>query len=325
MPKKILNKTLQKAKRDKNDEFITQLYDVEKEMQHYRRHFNNKIILCNCDDPRISAFFHYFSSKFEKLGLKKLITACYKNQNLNFFSKNDKQKSIYLEYQGGQNNSLPDLEEINIKNLKGDGDFRSEECINLLKQADIVVTNPPFSLFKEYLSQLIKYKKKFIILGNQNAITYKEVFPLISDKKIWLGVNNGGIKWFQVPDDYEADNLKIINGKRYSSMGNIVWYTNLDIKQKQKKLTLFKKFDRVTYPEYDNFDAININKLNEIPMDYNGPMGVPITFLFKDYHDEFEILGNLGSYAPDGYSLSSQIYVNNNKKFKRLLIKKKFL
>ncbi len=325
MPKKILNKTLQKAKRDKNDEFITQLYDVEKEMQHYRKHFNNKIILCNCDDPRISAFFHYFSSKFEELGLKKLITTCYKNQNLNFFSKNNNQKAIYLEYKGGQNNNLPDLEEINIKNLKGDGDFRSEECIHLLKQADIVITNPPFSLFKEYLSQLIKYKKKFIILGNQNAITYKEVFPLISDKKIWLGVNNGGIKWFQVPDDYETDNLKIINGKRYSSMGNIVWYTNLDIKQRQKKLILFKKFDRIAYPKYDNFDAINVNKLNEIPMDYNGPMGVPITFLFKDYHDEFKILGNLGSYAPDGYSLSSQIYVNNTKKFKRLLIKKKFL
>ena len=178
---------LHKAKLNKKDEFYTQLSDIENELKHYKEHFKNKVVLCNCDDPRISNFFHYFSYNFEHLGLKKLIAICYKNQERDLFSRNDSEKAIYLEYLGDKNNNrIPDPEEIGIKHLKGDGDFRSEECIALLKQADIVVTNPPFSLFREYVSQLVEYNKKFVIVGHQNAITYKEIFKLIKENKLWL-------------------------------------------------------------------------------------------------------------------------------------------
>ena len=323
MDKKILNKTLQKAKNQSKNEFITSLSDVEDEMRNYKKHFKDKVILCNCDDPHVSAFFTFFSFKFEDFKIKKLITTCFKNQNLDLFSKNDNEKAIYLEYNGDLNqNKIPDREEIDVKLLKGDGDFRSEECINFLKKSDIVVTNPPFSLFKEYIAQLIKFDKKFIIMGNHNALTYKEVYPLIHDNKIWLGVNCG-TKKFEVPDNYDEKNIKIINGKRISTMGNVVWYTNLDIRRKREKLLLHKNFNPKDYPEYDNFEAIHIEKLNDIPMDYDKPMGVPITFLFRDYEDAFELLGNVGSYGEDGYSLKSQIFLNGKKKFKRLLVKRK--
>jgi len=182
------NKYLHKASKAKKDEFYTQLSDIERELRHYKDHFKDKVVYCNCDDPRVSNFFHYFSYNFENLGLKKLVATCYKNQNPDLFSQNDSEKAVYLEYEGDKNNNnVPDPEEIGIKHLKGDGDFRSRECIALLKQADIVVTNPPFSLFREYVAQLIKYNKKFVIIGHQNAITYKEIFKLIKDNKIWLG------------------------------------------------------------------------------------------------------------------------------------------
>ncbi len=196
-----LNKALHKASKQKNDEFYTQLTDIEKELRHYKDHFKGKVVLCNCDDPRISNFFHYFSYNFEKLGLKKLITVCYKNQNADLFSQHDTEKAVYLEYEGDKNgNNIPDPEEIGITHLNGDGDFRSQESIELLKQADIVVTNPPFSLFRDYIAQLIKFNKDFIVLGSQNALTYKDVFSFVRDNKLWLGVDNYGTKWFGVKD-----------------------------------------------------------------------------------------------------------------------------
>ena len=188
MKKKSQNRNLTNAKKNKKDEFYTQLTDIENELRHYKKHFKGKVIYCNCDDPRVSNFFHYFSYRFEQLGIKKLIATCYKNQNADLFSQNDSDKAIYLEYTGDKNgNRIPDPEEIGIKELKGDGDFRSQESIDLLKEADIVVTNPPFSLFREYVAQLIEYDKKFIIVGHQNAISYKEILRLMKENKVWLG------------------------------------------------------------------------------------------------------------------------------------------
>ena len=189
---KTLNRTLHIAKSSKKDEFYTQLSDIESELQHYNKHFKNKVVFCNCDDPRISNFFTYFSYNFENLGLKKLITTCYKNQEKDLFGEEESENAVFLEYAGDKNgNKIPDAEEIGVKPLKGDGDFRSKESIDLLKQADIVVTNPPFSLFREYVDQLVKYEKKFLIIGNINAITYKEIFKLIKENKAWLGINMG--------------------------------------------------------------------------------------------------------------------------------------
>ena len=303
MPEKILNKALQRANKQRNDEFITQLVDIEKEMRHYKEFFKNKIIFCNCDDPRLSGFFHYFSFNFEKLGIKKLITTCYKNQNLDLFSSNNQEESISLQYEGDKNqNKIPDIEEIDIQNLKGDGDFRSNECIELLKEADIVITNPPFSLFREFVDQLFKYEKYFIILGNQNAITYKEIFKLIKENKMWLGVDNYGTKWFEVPEDYEIttkSRIKIENGKKFFSMGNVVWFTNLDHKKRQEELILYKKYNPEEYPKYDNFDAINVDKVSDIPVDYQDSMGVPITFVGKHNPNQFEILGMSASAGYD--------------------------
>ena len=195
------NRSLKQAKSNKKDEFYTQLSDIERELQHYKDHFKGKVIYCNCDDPRVSNFFHFFSYNFEYLGLKKLITTCYKNQNVDLFSQNDSEKAIYLGYEGSKNeNSIPDLEEIGIRHLAGDGDFRNKETIELLKQVDIVVTNPPFSLFREYVAQLIAYDKKFIIIGSLNAITYKEIFKLIKENKIGLGYGfQGGNAYFETP------------------------------------------------------------------------------------------------------------------------------
>ena len=321
-----LNKHLQKASRSKNDEFYTQLSDIEKELRHYKSHFKGKVVLCNCDDPRVSNFFHFFSYNFKRLGLKKLITTCYKNQNADLFSRNDTEKAIYLEYSGNKtSNNTPDPEEIGIKHLKGDGDFRSEECMELLKKADIVVTNPPFSLFSDYVTQLVNHNKKFIIIGNQNAITYKEVFKLFKDNKIWLGygfTRNCAHFINRHYEDYASD---ADHREGMIRVSGVVWYTNLDIGKRHEKLILYKKYYgfESEYPKYDNFDAINVDKTKDIPSDYEGYMGVPITFLDKFNPDQFEIIGNLGSYAPDGYSLSSKIFINGKKIFKRILIRNK--
>lgn len=298
MEKKSLNSNLKKAKSGKNDEFYTELTDIEKELKHYKEHFKDKVVFCNCDDPRISNFFHYFSYKFESLGLKKLITTCYKNQERDLFSKNQSEKAIYLEYNGDKNgNRVPDAEEIGIINLNGDGDFRNQESIELLKQADIVVTNPPFSLFREYVAQLIEYDKKFLIIGNQNNLTYKEIFKLVKENKIWTGVDNGGTKWFKVPDHYDIETesrIKVIDGQKYFSMGSVYWFTNLDNKKRHEDIILYKKYygNESEYPVYDNYNAINVNKVADIPMDYKGVMGVPITFIDKYNPEQFEIISS---------------------------------
>ena len=326
MKKKVSNKLLQSAKASKNDEFYTQLSDIEKELRHYKKHLRGKVVLCNCDDPRISKFFHYFSYNFEQLGLKRLITTCYKNQNADLFSENKSEKAIYLEYTGDKNkNNIPDPDEIGIKHLNGDGDFRSNECIELLKQADVVVTNPPFSLFREYVAQLIEYDKKFIIIGHQNSITYKDIFKLIKDNKMWLGYGfNRNMAHFinRHYVDYASD---ADHKEGMIRVSGVVWFTNLDIEKRHEDVILYKAYqgNEKEYPKYDNFDAINVDKAKHIPMDYDGPIGVPITFLTKHNPDQFEILGNLGSYAPDGYSLCSEIFINKKKIFKRILIRNK--
>ncbi len=319
MSTKSQNKNLTEAKKNKKDEFYTQLADIERELKHYKKHFRGKVVYCNCDDPRVSNFFHYFSYNFEKLGLKKLITTCYKNKNMDLFSQNDSEEAIYLEYEGDKNgNNVPDIEEIGIKPLKGDGDFRSQESIELLKQADIVVTNPPFSLFREYVAQLIEYDKKFIILGHQNAITYRDIFTYIKEDKLWLGAENGGTKWFEVNDDYNIQTesrKKIENGKKYFSMGNVVWFTNVDISKRYEDIILYKGYDNEEYIKYENYDAINIDKVADIPIDYNGYMGVPITFLYKYNPNQFKIIG-LGI-SNSGKEFGVQGYKVEHKKYRK--------
>lgn len=334
MKGEVSNRNLHRANVAKKDEFYTQLSDIERELGHYKEHFKGKVIFCNCDDPRISNFFHYFSYNFEYLGLRKLLTTCYKNQNWDLFSQHNSEKAVYLEYNGDKNkNRVPDPEEIEVQNLKGDGDFRSTECIEFLQEADIVVTNPPFSLFREYVAQLIEYDKKFVILGDQNAITYKGIFPLLKENKVWLGINNGGIKWFGVQDHYDIkteSRKKIENGKKYFSMGRINWYTNLDIDKRHEDLILYKTYkgNEADYPKYDNYDAIEVSKTKEIPVDYKGAMGVPITFMDKYNPDQFEIIG-MGEDNGRGYSGgiwkggSLKCLINSKAKFKRLFIKNK--
>ena len=294
---KSLNRTLHIAKSLKKDEFYTQLSDIERELKHYKKHFKNKVVFCNCDDPRVSNFFHYFSYNFENLGLKKLKTTCYKNQEKDLFLQKDPENAVFLEYTGDKNgNKIPDAEEIGVKPLKGDGDFRSKESIDLLKQADIVVTNPPFSLFREYVEQLVAYEKKFLIIGNINAITYKEIFKLIKDNKAWLGINMGrGISGFIVPDHYELygteTNIDSF-GNRVISPNNCLWLTNLDTSKRHEDIVLTKKYygNENEYPKFDNYDAINVNKTQDIPKDYKGVMGVPITFLHKYNPEQFELI-----------------------------------
>ena len=294
---KTLNQTLHIAKSAKKDEFYTQLSDIESELKHYEKHFKDKVVFCNCDDPRNSNFFNYFAYNFEKLGLKKLITTCYKNQETDLFADEATEKAVFLEYYGDKNgNKIPDAEEIGIIPLKGDGDFRSKESIDLLKQADIVVTNPPFSLFREYVDQLVKYDKKFLIIGNINAITSKEIFKLIKENKAWLGINMGrGISGFIVPDHYELYGTETSIdsfGNRIISPNNCLWLTNLDTFKRHEDIVLTKKYygNEIEYPYFDNYDAINVNKTQDIPMDFAGVMGVPITFLHKYNPEQFELI-----------------------------------
>ena len=306
--KKSSNLNLRKASTAKKDEFYTQLSDIERELKNYKKKFKNKTIYCNCDDPKVSNFFHYFSYNFEKLGLKKLITTCYKNQNINLFSQNNSDKAIFLEYDGDKNNNkIPDIDEIGVKSLIGDGDFRSKESIELLKKSDIVVTNPPFSLFREYVSQLIKYKKKFIIVGHQNAIGYKEIFRLIKENKIWLGYGfNGGAAHF-INRHYEDTATASDHREGMIRVSGVVWFTNIDISKRHEDLILYKKYSAKEYPKFDNYDAINVNKTSDIPIDYKGAMGVPITFLNKYSPEQFEIIDGLNRYSIlDGPTLKTR-------------------
>ena len=320
MDKKNANKNLHSAKTNKKDEFYTQLSDIEKELKHYKNHFKDKVVLCNCDDPRVSNFFHFFSFNFEKFGLKKLITTCYKSQDMELFSQNNSEKAIYLEYTGDKNgNNVPEVEEIGIKHLQGDGDFRSQECIELLKQADIVVTNPPFSLFREYVAQLIEYDKKFVIVGHQNAITYKEIFKLIKENKLWLGFGfTGGAAHFintQYKDYATAGDHK----EGMIRVSGVHWFTNLDINKRHEDLILHKNYTPEEYPTYDNYNAINVDKVTDIPMDYAGAMGVPITFLDKFNPDQFELIKfRKGDDEKD-------LVINGKSPYFRILIKNKRL
>lgn len=301
MEKLVLNKSLHAAKHSKNDEYYTQLTDIERELKYYKHHFKGKVVYCNCDDPRISNFFHYFSYNFKKLGLKKLITTCYKSITPDLFSKHDSDRAIYLEYDGDKNgNNVPDIDEIGIVNLKNDGDFRNSESVALLKQADIVVTNPPFSLFREYVSQLIEFDKKFVIIGNKNAITYKEIFKLIKENKMWVGNTPMSTDMlFDVPDYFakelisnkkEGSGYKIIDGV-VKGRAQAVWFTNLDIQKRNEDLILYKKYNSKEFPKYDNYNAINVDQTKDIPVDYSKVMGVPITFLDKYNPRQFKILG----------------------------------
>ena len=327
------NQSLQAARAARKDEFYTQLSDIEQELQHYKDHFRNKVVYCNCDDPRVSNFFHYFSFNFEKLGLKKLVTTCYKNQTTDLFSKHDSEQAIYLEYNGDKNlNRVPDLEEINIHKLHGDGDFRSDECIELLKQADIICTNPPFSLFREYVAQLVGYEKKFLIIGSKNAASNKEIFPLIQDNKLWLGYSKGDLE-FQVPDHYPPKEHRYRmdeNGKKFYSLGNAGWFTNLDIEKRHENLILYKTYSEKEYPYYDNYNAISVERVSLIPKNWRGAMGVPFAFLDKHNPNQFEIIG--ADYQVKQGLLPEIInpawegkidrgYINGKRKFARLLIK----
>ncbi len=287
----MANKNLNKAKEAKKDEFYTQLEDINNELKHYREHFRGKTVLCNCDDPRISNFFKYFAYNFEYLGLKKLIATCYKNQDVNLFSEGTCEKAVYLVYEGDKNgNHIPDDEEIKVLPLKGDGDFRSAECIEFLKEADIVVTNPPFSLFREYVAQLIQYDKEFLIIGHQNAISYKEIFPLIRDNKIWLGYGfKGGAGHF-----YSKYRDVATAGNHLEGMirvSGVTWFTNLEIKKRHEELILYKTYTPEEYPKYINYDAIEVGRTELIPSNYPHLMGVPITFLDKYNPEQFVIIG----------------------------------
>lgn len=340
------NTNLARANREKNDEFYTRLTDIEKELRHYRKHFKGKTILCNCDDPFESNFFKYFVLNFNKLGLKKLIATCYatssisnKELSLSKVLGNDETKEgrpykavvtkIY-DATGDGGIDMLDVAELfkmgenELTELKEDGDFRSEECLELLKEVDIVVTNPPFSLFREYVATLVEYDKKFIIIGNQNAITYKEIFPLLKDNIIWLGNNNPAPKLFYVPTLLEErKNIKKDeNGNLVATFGNICWFTNLDIKKRHEDLILIRKYNEEDYPKYDNYDVINVNKVKDIPYDYEDIMGVPITFIDKYNPEQFEIIGIANSARWIG-DLECFTLIDGRKIYNRILIRNK--
>lgn len=300
VPSEPKNSNLRAAKAAKEDEFYTQLPDIERELRHYRKHFEGKVVYCNCDDPRTSNFFHYFSYNFEKLGLKRLIATCYRSRTPDLFSQNDSEHAISLEYLGDANRSqAPDPEEIGVRPLEGDGDFRSAESIELLKQADIVVTNPPFSLFREFVLQLMEFDKKFLVIGSQNAVTYKEISRLIQENRIWLGTKSGDMS-FRVPDYYPPRKTRYWedeNGNKWRSLGNACWFTNLDIAKRHEDLILYRTYSPDAYPTYVNYDAIEVGRTVDIPVDFAGAMGVPITFLDKHNPDQFEIIGFSGELA----------------------------
>lgn len=301
------------ARNAKQDEFYTQLDDISYELKHYRQHFRDKVVLCNCDDPYESNFFKYFALNFNLLGLKKLIATCYDgspvlgNELLLDFGETttEPRKIAYkveiTEVADYNNDGAVNLADVRyllqndrnvISILKANGDFRSAECVELLKEADIIVTNPPFSLFREYITLMMKYQKQFLVLGNQNAVTYKEIFKYMRDNELWLGYKSGDMA-FKVPEYYEPRETRYWvdeSGQKWRSMGNICWFTNLDIQKRHEELDLYKYYSAEEYPLYDNFEAININKVSDIPCDYEGIMGVPITFLDKYNPEQFEII-----------------------------------
>ena len=332
------NASMSAAIKAKNDEFYTLLTDIEKEMRHYRKHFKDKTVLCNCDDPFESNFFKYFVLNFNRLGLKKLIATCYATspiagQQLSLFDvvggedeqRNKPYKAVVTKVYDTTGDGGVDMFDVaelfknhenELVELEGNGDFRSEECLALLDEADIVVTNPPFSLFREYVATLMEHEKKFIIIGNSNAITYKEVFPLIMQDRLWLGVTRSGTgsMWFRIMDDFPVKSgQKVENGVRYQTIGNSAWFTNLDVKKRHEELILVKRYSPEEYPRYDNYDAIEVSKIVDIPLDYAGVMGVPITFLGKYNPDQFEIVGITKTWfggAVKTYEMQTQVSKN---------------
>lgn len=309
------NKSLKAAVRAKEDEFYTQLTDIEKEMRYYKKHFKDKVVFCNCDDPFESNFFKYFVLNFNRLGLKKLIATCYvsspiANTQLSLFditgTEEDKQNKAYkavitkvYDKSGDGGIDMFDVAELfksgenELTELDGDGDFRSAECLALLDESDVVVTNPPFSLFREYVSTLLEHNKHFIIIGSQNAITYKEFFPLLMQNKVWLGYGNGDMS-FKVPEYFEPRETRFWvddDGQKWRSLGNIAWFTNLDIRKRHEEMILVKRYDSSKYPNYDNYEAIEVSKTADIPCDFPGVMGVPITFMYKYNPEQFDIIG----------------------------------
>ncbi|WP_119353338.1 adenine-specific methyltransferase EcoRI family protein [Azohydromonas sediminis] len=290
------NTSLHAARAARNDEFYTQRADIERELGHYKDHFKGKVVFCNCDDPAWSEFFWYFKANFEFLGLKKLITTHYCPENA------EGKRAYKLEYDGvGEAVETP---------LEGDGDFRSSECVELLKQSDIVVTNPPFSLFREYVAQLVDHDKQFLIIGNNNAITYREIFKLIKENKLWLGISPRSMT-FKQPND----TLKSVNA---------CWYTNLAHSKRNEELLLTKRAedDPSAYPRYDNYDAIEVGRVSDIPCDYMGPMGVPITFLDKYNPNQFEILGAMTTTSVDEFNFGYP-YVNGVRKYARIVVRRR--
>ena len=321
----MANANLTNAKRAKNDEFYTQLTDIEKEMRHYKEFFKGKVVYCNCDDARESNFFKYFSLNFEHLGLKKLISTGFKADG----------KGVVLIYEGDKNgNRKVDNEEIIVSELNGDGDFRSAECIEFLKECDVVVTNPPFSLFREYVAQLMEYGKKFLIIGEQNALTYKEIFPYVKANQLWWGASiHSGDRKFYVPDNYPLNAATCgvdENGKRFIRVKGIRWWTNIENTTHSTPMDLYRKYDATAYPKYDNYDAIEVSKTCDIPMDYDGVMGVPITFLGKYNPSQFEILGVTNNTKDNAFALkentigySTWASINGKNVYARLLIRRK--
>ncbi len=342
----MANKNLNVAKRTKQNEFYTQMPDIENELKHYRKHFAGKTILCNCDDPYESNFFKYFAANFNEFGLKKLISTCYNGSPISgneFLFEEMKQtprkayKVEITEMKDYNGDGRIDLEDVKlllsqdkhvVKLLKGNGDFSSPECVEFLKEADIVVTNPPFTLFREYVPLLMKYNKKFIIMGDINKTTYKDIFPFIYNNQIWLGYKYGD-QAFRVPDDYPDRKTRSWidkNGKRWRSFGNICWFTNLEIPKRNEELILYKNYSPEKYPKYDNYDAIHIKKIEDIPCDYYGVMGVPVSFLHKHNPEQFEILGcsyNYGRPAEWDKATNMNPSIKGNNTYKRLFIRRK--
>lgn len=314
--------TLHNARQQKADEFYTSLVDIENELKHYKEQFKGKVVFLNCDDPLESNFWRYFALNFTHIGLKKLIATHFEM----------KKPSYKLELTGDMNEdgSIDDKDIIKTP-LRQNGDFRSPECIEILNQSDIVVTNPPFSLFRDYVAQLIEYNKQFVILGSQNALTYKEIFKLIKDNKVWLGYDNGGTKWFQVPNDYDIQTetrKKVVDGKKFFSMGSVYWFTNIDTTKRHEELILYKKYAPDDYIKFDNYDAINIDKVIDIPLDYNGVMDVPITFVDKYNPEQFEVVGLIAGNIRGLAGITSKSgkdgpYIKGKLKYGRILIRKK--
>lgn len=312
----MVNGNLIRARKAKNDEFYTQYETIEDELKHYKKYFKGKTVYCNCDDPRWSNFFKYFVDNFHELKLKRLIASCYVDQSYNLFTINEEREpAVWADYDGWLvDGRVPEVNEIEVKELKGDGDFRSEECIELLKQADIVVTNPPFSLFREFVPMLMRCDKKFLLLGTTNAITYKEIFPLVKDNKMWPGVNFHKPVGFEIPSHHDTSKTIYKDGVYIATVPAISWWTNLKHNRQIEdlKLTETYKGNEDKYPKYDNYDAINVNKVADIPSDYEGVIGVPITFIGQWNPEQFEIVKMMSSFV-NGQALYARILIRNKR------------